>query len=44
MAEFREEARRREDRPGSRAGMIAIVVVWILCAALLAWFFWPRSR
>ena len=40
MAEFREEARRR-DRPGSRAGMIAIVAIWLLSAALLIWFFWP---
>jgi uncharacterized membrane protein YkvA (DUF1232 family) len=40
MAEFREEAQRRE-RPGSRAGAAAIVTIWILCAALLIWFFWP---
>jgi uncharacterized membrane protein YkvA (DUF1232 family) len=40
MVEFREEARRR-DRPGSRAGALFIVAVWILCAALLIWLFWP---
>jgi uncharacterized membrane protein YkvA (DUF1232 family) len=41
MAEFRAEARRREGRPGSRAGAVAIVAVWIVCAVLLAWLFWP---
>jgi uncharacterized membrane protein YkvA (DUF1232 family) len=40
MAEFRAEAQRRE-RPGSRAGAVAIVAIWILSAALLVWFFWP---
>jgi uncharacterized membrane protein YkvA (DUF1232 family) len=42
MAEFREEARRRE-RPGSCFGAFFIVVIWILCAALVARHFWPRG-
>jgi hypothetical protein len=37
---LRAEAPRRE-RPGSRAGAVAIVAIWILSAALLVWFFWP---
>ena len=35
MAEFREAAAIRADRPTSRAGLIAIVVLWILGAVLL---------
>jgi uncharacterized membrane protein YkvA (DUF1232 family) len=27
----------------SRAGAAIIIAVWIACAALLAWIFWPRS-
>jgi uncharacterized membrane protein YkvA (DUF1232 family) len=40
MAEFRAEAIRR-DKPTSRAGLAAIVAVWIFAAILLVWFFWP---
>jgi uncharacterized membrane protein YkvA (DUF1232 family) len=43
MAEFRDEARRRE-KPGSRFGAVVIVAIWLLCAALLAWYFWPASH
>jgi uncharacterized membrane protein YkvA (DUF1232 family) len=32
MAEFRAEAARREGRPASRAGLVAIVLVWIAAA------------
>jgi uncharacterized membrane protein YkvA (DUF1232 family) len=42
MTEFREEARRR-DKPGSRFGAVVIVAIWLLCGALLAWYFWPRA-
>src|SRR3954471_3569613 len=41
MVEFREEAQRRFDRPSSRAGMIAIIGVWIAALALALWAFWP---
>jgi uncharacterized membrane protein YkvA (DUF1232 family) len=44
MTEFREEARRREGRPGSRAGAVVIIAAWILCAALLIWLFWPSAN
>jgi uncharacterized membrane protein YkvA (DUF1232 family) len=40
MAEFRAEATRRE-RPTSRAGMAAIIAIWVAIAALLMWLFWP---
>jgi hypothetical protein len=41
MAEFREEAARRADRPISRAGAAAVVLLWAAGIALLAWAFWP---
>ncbi|GGE04584.1 membrane protein [Aureimonas endophytica] len=40
MEEFRARAVRRTDRPTSRAGLIAIVAIWLaaaIAAALLAW-------
>lgn len=43
MAKFREEAVRREDRPKSYMGLAAIVAIWIISAAWLIWFFWPRA-
>lgn len=41
MAEFRADAERLERRPISRAGAAAIVLLWLLGAALLAWVLWP---
>ncbi len=38
MAEFRAEAALRESRPTSRAGMVAIVALWVATAALLLWW------
>ena len=43
MAEFRAEAARREGRPRSRAGAVAIVVIWILVFAVVG-LSWMRSR
>jgi uncharacterized membrane protein YkvA (DUF1232 family) len=40
MAEFRAEAMRR-DRPASRAGLVAVVALWIVAAGVLAWLVWP---
>jgi uncharacterized membrane protein YkvA (DUF1232 family) len=40
MAEFRARATRR-NRPTSRAGLAAIVALWIVTAIFLAWLFWP---
>ena len=41
MAEFRAEAERRTGRPVSRAGAAAVVGVWVLALALIAWAAWP---
>jgi len=43
MREFREAAIRREARPASVIGMVAIVLIWLAAAAWLAWMFWPRG-
>lgn len=47
MAECRAKADAIGQRPVSRAGMIAITVVWIVAAAILGWIgyvAWSRSR
>ena len=41
MAEFRAEARRREEEPRSRAAGAVIVAIWTVLAALLLRWFWP---
>jgi uncharacterized membrane protein YkvA (DUF1232 family) len=41
MAEFREEAQRRSERPTSRAAAAVIIVLWIAEIALTLWAFWP---
>lgn len=43
MAGFRAEAERLGQRPVSRAGATAIVLLWLLGAGLLAWVLWPTS-
>lgn len=43
MDAFRLEAMRIGERPTSRAGLIAVVVIWVLSAALLLWAFWPTG-
>lgn len=43
MDEFRAEAARMEGRPKSRAGMAIVAAIWIASAALLAWWFWPKT-
>jgi uncharacterized membrane protein YkvA (DUF1232 family) len=42
MAEYRAAAASRQ-RPVSRAGMIAIVLIWTGLAAVLLWWLWPRA-
>jgi len=37
MAEFREEAARRAERPRSRGGAAVVIAVWIVLAAMAAW-------
>ena len=41
MAEFRQEAQRRAERPTSRAGAILIVAIRIAAFVLAVWAFWP---
>ncbi|MBC7737617.1 MAG: DUF1232 domain-containing protein [Candidatus Saccharibacteria bacterium] len=43
MAEFRQDAIRREGRPKSYWGMVAIAAIWVASAAFLAWVFWPMA-
>ena len=43
LAEFRATAAAAGARPGSRAGAAFVVLVWLLAAAGLLWWFWPRS-
>ncbi|MFC0389351.1 YkvA family protein [Muricoccus vinaceus] len=42
MAKFREDAARREERPGSLTGTVIIIVLWVAGAALLLRWLWPR--
>lgn len=42
MAEFRAAAAARAGRPVSHAGAAVIVALWLGCAALLLWWFWPQ--
>jgi uncharacterized membrane protein YkvA (DUF1232 family) len=47
MAECRAKADAAGQRPVSRAGMIAIIVVWIVVAIVLGWIgyiVWSRSK
>ena len=41
MAEFRQEAARRTERPVSRWGAAVVVLLWTAGAALFAWAVWP---
>ena len=43
MAEFRAQAMRRI-KPASRAGMVVIVLIWIVMAMLLIWLLWARPE
>lgn len=43
MADARAAAAAAEGRPVSRVGAVAIVFLWIACAALLLWLFWPEA-
>jgi uncharacterized membrane protein YkvA (DUF1232 family) len=44
LAELREEAARRAERPTSLAGAIAIGLIWLLAAGAAMWWFWLRRR
>src|SRR5215218_9381140 len=41
MAEFREEAQRRAERPTSRVAAAVIIAFWIAAITLTLWVFWP---
>lgn len=41
MAEFREAATQRLDRPTSRAGLAFILALWLAATALVTWWLWP---
>jgi len=41
MAEFRETAQRRAERPISRVAAAVIVALWIAAAGFLLWALWP---
>jgi uncharacterized membrane protein YkvA (DUF1232 family) len=41
MVEFRTEAAKRERKPASRAGFVAIICIWIAALALVGW--WARK-
>ena len=43
MEEFRAEASRRAERLRSSAGLALIMGIWLACAALLLWLFWPAA-
>lgn len=42
MAEFREAAARRLERPSSPMGLAFILTLWLTTAGLLLWWLWPR--
>jgi uncharacterized membrane protein YkvA (DUF1232 family) len=42
MDELRGKARDLTERPTSKAGALAILILWVLAALLLLWAFWPR--
>ena len=41
MAEFREAAQNRSERPVSRVAAAAIIALWIAAAGLCLWALWP---
>jgi uncharacterized membrane protein YkvA (DUF1232 family) len=43
MEDFRDAAARRSERPSSAAGLAFVLALWLLTAALLMWWFWPKS-
>jgi uncharacterized membrane protein YkvA (DUF1232 family) len=41
LAEFREAAQKRSERPVSRVAAAAIIVLWIAAVGLCLWALWP---
>jgi uncharacterized membrane protein YkvA (DUF1232 family) len=44
IAEFRAHAAGLAARPVSKAGLLAILLIWALTAASLLWLVWPRAK
>jgi uncharacterized membrane protein YkvA (DUF1232 family) len=44
MRAFREEAKRRAERPSSRGAAAVIVLLWLAAALLGAWLAWRAMR
>ncbi|KQY26070.1 YkvA family protein [Rhizobium sp. Root482] len=42
MSEFRLSAERRSARPTSRGGLMAVIIVWTICALAAAWLVWRQ--
>jgi uncharacterized membrane protein YkvA (DUF1232 family) len=42
MIEFREQAARRQERPVSRDGLMVIIAIWIVAAAIVGWSVRPK--
>lgn len=42
MTELRARASMQE-RPASRGGMVAVILIWLVAIALLAWWVWPLA-
>lgn len=42
MADLRARASRLQAEPRSRAGAVAVVLLWLFAAAWILWWFWPR--
>jgi uncharacterized membrane protein YkvA (DUF1232 family) len=43
MIELRAEAERLAEKPRSRVGLALVIGIWIACAVLLLWLFWPGA-
>ncbi len=41
MSEFREEAARREGKPKSLGGLLAMVVIWLALVGVVLYLIWP---
>ena len=40
MREFRAKATARSARPASRAGLLAVIAIWIACTLIVGWLAW----
>ena len=42
MSEFRLLAAKRSTRPTSRSGLMAVIVIWMICVLAAAWLAWRQ--